>query len=122
MFFHHPVFGVGLGNFLYHSTQYSNILSRKVAHNMYVEILAELGIFGLILFLSMIVLTFKSIKQVKRRAKQRDAFLWAQALEMSLIGFLFCGLFGSIQFRLSLWVLIALSVALRQIALKGSRI
>jgi putative inorganic carbon (HCO3(-)) transporter len=65
-----PIIGVGIGNFTIYS------LHGMVAHNSYVEIAAELGIFGLLAYLILILAPFRSLgrleKEVKERASARD--------------------------------------------------
>lgn len=73
MFREHPLIGTGSGNFPYLSPEYSAFAAHvqrdtqaftdkfstgSPAHNMYLSISAELGIVGLILFLSVLVLAF----------------------------------------------------------------
>ncbi len=66
-----PIIGVGVGNFAIHS------LHGMVAHNSYVEIAAELGIFGLLAYLIVILASFRSLgrleKEVRRREGERDS-------------------------------------------------
>lgn len=73
VFADNPVVGVGPGMFKYHSQEYGNRLGiRKLtrtrkAHSLYLEVAAESGIFGLLSFLGMIVVTVYGLVSVRRR-------------------------------------------------------
>jgi probable O-glycosylation ligase (exosortase A-associated) len=66
----HPVFGVGLRNFVLVFPQYSNAEPR-VTHNVVFDMLSETGIPGCILFLAMIFATISHMFLLSRAA-QRD--------------------------------------------------
>jgi O-antigen ligase len=60
-----PIFGVGIGRFYTLSNEYAGTMLaaqgkvRENAHNYYLQVLAELGVSGLILFLTVIVLALR---------------------------------------------------------------
>jgi O-antigen ligase len=56
----HPIIGVGVGNFPIYS------IHDLVAHNSYVEIAAELGVFGLLAYLLVILLPFRSLGRLEK--------------------------------------------------------
>jgi putative inorganic carbon (HCO3(-)) transporter len=66
-----PIIGVGMGNLPIYSNH------GMVAHNSYAEIAAELGIFGLLAYLIVILAPFRSLarleKEVKARADERES-------------------------------------------------
>src|SRR5204862_4055565 len=75
MFTSNPVLGVGPGNFLPSMRQYAGGLlvladgaTEHVAHNMFVEIVAETGTLGFLAFLLLQVSTFMSLERTRRRA------------------------------------------------------
>jgi putative inorganic carbon (hco3(-)) transporter len=61
-----PIIGVGMGNF----TDIS--IKGMVAHNSYVEIAAELGVFGLLAYLIVILAPFRSLGRLEKEVKERD--------------------------------------------------
>jgi putative inorganic carbon (HCO3(-)) transporter len=61
-----PIIGVGMGNF----TDIS--IHGMVAHNSYVEIAAELGVFGLLAYLIVILAPFRSLGRLEKEVKERD--------------------------------------------------
>jgi O-antigen ligase len=56
----HPIIGVGVGNFPIYS------IHDLVAHNSYVEIAAELGVFGLLAYLLVILLPLRSLGRLEK--------------------------------------------------------
>lgn len=63
-----PILGVGLSNYSLHYKQFNedirfeNIESKRIANNIYVEIFAETGVFGFLLFLYLLVHLFQQTK------------------------------------------------------------
>jgi putative inorganic carbon (hco3(-)) transporter len=122
----HPIHGVGSGNFQQASIHYFLapgalvygqyfIDHPKVAHNMYLHVLAELGIVGLALFLSLIAFSVVSAYKAARsfeRAGDRDMELLARGLTIALLGLLAADFFLSGQFSKQLWLLLGLGPAL----------
>jgi len=122
----HPVRGIGSGNFQHASIHYFLapgalrygqyfIDHPKVAHNMYLHILAEMGIVGLSLFLSLVgfsVLATISAAQRFQRAGDRDMELLSRGLVVGLLGLLAADFFLSGQFSKQLWILMGLGPAL----------
>jgi O-antigen ligase len=68
-----PLLGVGLANFSYRYQEYSKTLGlapsarNRSPHNLYLEVAAETGIIGLVVFLFLIGLAFRSILYARRR-------------------------------------------------------
>ncbi len=118
MFKTHPLFGVGLGNFkplmpLYVSAG-ANYAS--LAHNTYIEYLAELGPAGLVLFTAIIVCTFRSFRRVRNRTRSLGSpsrlYLSALSLEAGMLGFLSGAFFLSAEYQKLLWAVVFLSIRL----------
>ncbi len=81
-----PISGVGLNNF--------PLVSGNVAsHNTYVQVLAELGLFGFLFFSAFIIFTFWDNWKVSRMLKGRDEhrffYLLSQGLQISMVSLLF---------------------------------
>jgi O-antigen ligase len=130
-----PVHGVGAGNFPVSSIHYllePGALPRsdfivdtpKVAHNVYLGVLAELGIVGLILFLglvlSLIACSVKAAWQFRRNDDWKMELL-ARAHVAALLGFMASLFFASDEFKKQLWLLLAMGPALLLIAQSGWR-
>ena len=127
---HNPVVGVGAGNFPVSSVHYllrpgtitrSDFIVDKplVAHNIYLEIPAELGIVGLVLFLGIIWFALRCGIRASRRfaeAGDIDMEVLSRAIVLGAIGMLTANLFLSQQFNKPLWLLLAAGTALLAIA------
>jgi len=117
----HPVTGVGLDGFseAYARSQYRFMQvtqTKRVAHNMYLEIVTGTGLLGLIPFLSLCLVSLYDIVRVAKKTAT-DSFLRdvANGLFAGTGGFLLASFFLSEQYEKTLWLLIALIVVLRSL-------
>lgn len=123
-----PAFGVGMGNFQTAEGTISPMARRSesghgvrwgAAHNTFVQIGAELGIPGLLLFVGLILSVFVTLRRVTRYARagpqMKDLSRLAQSLMAALIGFLVGGFFLSLAYADMLYTLVALSLALAKV-------
>ena len=107
----HP-FGVGLG---------MNILSSvdsgvgwHVIHNAYLQVGAELGVVGFILYLLLIWKTYQGLTAIERSPVHNIADL-AFAIRLSLIAFAVGGLFGAVAFNFYFFDPAGMAVALKSL-------
>ncbi len=124
-----PVLGLGYGAFpaaaprLLHETEGVDFRHIELhatgkaseTHNVYLGTLAELGIPGLVLFMSVLLATARQLIRTSKRAREAgSAFVAriANALLLSLLGWSVASIFLSTESSRSLWVLIGVSVAL----------
>jgi len=111
MFESSPLFGVGFGNFIVSQ----DILEVRGAHNIFLNILAELGLFGLLSFLAIQVSVLKNNFKSLRQEKSGVTPTISLCCNLSIIGFLAAGLFDSLlhSFAISLyfWMIFAVSVS-----------
>jgi O-antigen ligase len=131
----HPVRGIGSGNFPHASIHYFLepgalqygeffIDHAKVAHNMYLHVLAENGIVGLALFLALVGFSVVStVKAATRfeRAGDRDMELLARGVVVGLLGLLAADFFLSGQFSKQLWILLGLGPAMLALSHRRAR-
>ncbi len=130
-----PLTGVGAGNFRLSAIDYllqPGALERsdlivtdpKVAHNTYLEIWAELGIVGIALFISMLVIclscVWKAIRNFARR-RERSMEILSRTLLVALIALLVADFFASEQFQKALWLLLALCPAVLAMSVREER-
>ena len=138
MFYANPIIGIGQSNFpwtfgTYEASQGFNdrSFSGRQAHSAWVTLISELGLAGIVIIGAMLLRCYKDLKIVRTRftpvtSKQKHgqtvqagedmrAYL-ARAMEGSLIGFIVSGVFISILWYPSLWIMMALIVALRNIS------
>jgi O-antigen ligase len=118
----HPILGVGLGNFATATMRYAHgeyLMSRLVAHNAYMSVVAETGIIGLCLFLALHGMALKSL----HRARNVGAILHDPSLKMmsiaaegSLLAIMFSALSLSSEGLKYLWLFFGLAASLGRIA------
>jgi O-antigen ligase len=120
-----PLHGVGAGNFTVSSIHYllePGALLRddfivdtpKVAHNMYLQVLAELGVVGLVLFATILGFSLVCASKAARLARlggDREMEILSRALVVALIGLLAAYFFVSSEYSKQLWLLLALCPA-----------
>jgi O-antigen ligase len=93
----HPMLGVGLGAYGLANAHYTPALGNLDTHNTYLNILAETGFPGLVLFLALVTSVLRYAHAARRRAirafpAQSEMLRW---LLFGLVGYLIAGLFGS---------------------------
>jgi O-antigen ligase len=109
----HPVTGVGLANFSWfnylETGQYMN------THNTWLQVLAETGIPGLVLFVLMIARAFRTSLRAHRALSAAEIRSPVQPVAYGLVaaiaGFCTSGLFLSQGFTWSIYVMVALAAA-----------
>ncbi|MGB9183129.1 MAG: O-antigen ligase family protein [Solirubrobacteraceae bacterium] len=133
----HPLNGVGSGNFQnaeVHYLQAPGTISKNgadlivnvphVAHNIYLELLADLGIPGLLAFLGVvaaaIAATIKAARLFNRQG-DREMELIARSMFLVLVGFMTADVFLSGEFAKQLWIAFGVSAALLKLAYAASR-
>lgn len=121
-----PVFGVGPNNFgaaegtlspFAERQQYGRGVKWNAAHNSYVQVGAELGIPGVLLFIGMLGSAFVALRRSNRYGAADDAHAGpelTQAIAASLTGFVVGAFFLSLAYSEILFTLIALTVALQK--------
>ncbi|WP_206789020.1 O-antigen ligase [Amycolatopsis sp. MtRt-6] len=111
----HPVLGVGPGGFREHYAAESHNAEvdeqTPVAHNMYLEVAAELGLPGFALFAGVVGVAAVASERTVRRAGPGPRRTEAVAIQASLLAVLVTSTFLSEQYYLPLWSLAALAVA-----------
>jgi O-antigen ligase len=125
-----PVIGVGAGNFQVASIHYLLepgvitsdefiITTPKVAHNTFLEVLAEAGVIGLVLFLAIVGASLWWMLSAARKFSRLDdpaTELVVRGLVVATSGYLVAGLFISANYSKLLWLLLALGPACYAVA------
>lgn len=123
MFRDNPILGVGIGNYNTYYLSYSrklgldSRLQNRSAHNLYLEVAAERGVVGLIVFGGIVILTLRQTFTAGRKFKQlgRDDFSdLALALGVSFIAYLVASIFLHDAYPRFFWVLTGICWALPQ--------
>jgi O-antigen ligase len=117
-----PVLGIGIGNFKPTMRQFIPDLDllpdgtkERIAHNMYVEIAAEMGLLGLGTLVGMMVWAFVSLQRTYRRARDKGAelvTLAALGLQAGLFGFAVSSFFLSAQTVKLFWLMLFVTMTL----------
>jgi O-antigen ligase len=128
MFIEHPTFGVGAGSF---SSVYGGEFvppgrSRGLwmdPHNVYYQVLAELGLVGTTCFFLLVVLTFRTLRRARRACAPGHYGVIvpiAHAAEVALVVMLVTGWAGHNLYRFTYYFLAAVAVIAERLALAGS--
>lgn len=96
---------------------------QRGAHSIYFSVLGEHGYLGLILFLGIWALAFRTANQIRRQAMKQEETLWLHSLasmcQVSLVGYLVGGAFLSLAyFDLPYNILVVLVVSLNWLTAK----
>ncbi len=135
MFDDRPFTGVGAGNFPVSSVQYLLQPGRttrdqyiidtpKVTHNIYLQVLSELGLVGITLFVASVLLClFIGLRAARsfRGQGDRDSEILARGLVIALTGMLVAYFFSSELYSKQLYILLATAPALLSIATHQAR-
>jgi hypothetical protein len=115
----HPFLGAGPGGFFArYSQEEANKLDLRYlgknrrAHNMYLEIAADTGIVGLVVFLSIAAATLAQLRGVARLWAARgreDLVVLAQAFALALVAYLASAAFLQLSYQRYFWFLLALA-------------
>ena len=122
----HPIVGIGIGNFEDVEAAYASrttnlpavdivVDNPHVVHNSYLEVLAEQGIVGLVLFAAFLVgaltLGWRAVRAFTSSG-DTDLELIARGVLVALVGMLAASVFLSAEYEKQLWLLLGLSIAL----------
>jgi O-antigen ligase len=127
-----PVVGVGAASFGPASVKYvlrpgvvdtqqlaTYSAAPTIAHNIYLETLAELGVIGLLLFIPVLgiplLTTYRAARIFWARGDPRMELL-ARGVFVAQVGLLTTAFFASTQYSKNLWLLLALGPALEALA------
>jgi len=114
-----PWFGIGYRNWgVYYANHYDRD-NYGLPHNIFIDVSAELGYTGLIIFILMIIFTFINNYRTRKLAKDNNndfIFYTAHGLDAALIGLLVSGSFVSVLYYPFFWINMAMTVSLNYIA------
>jgi O-antigen ligase len=115
-----PVLGVGPLNFKDLSTAYTGLVQSNMAHNMVLEIAAEMGLPVLAIFLVLLASAFRAFTRTTRlrgtSPQARELAVWADGLRSGLTGYVVAGCFISAEYEKILWITIFLSIVVADLA------
>lgn len=125
MFKNNPLLGVGAGNYTVWFDHYAEQVGSEARgydepgeihypHNLYLEIAAETGLVGLIIFGMIVAVTLAHLRTANRALAEdglNEAAAVAKALELAAIGYLISSLFLHGHFQRYLWLMFGLAAA-----------
>ncbi len=120
----HPIFGIGMGNFSTVAEEESEkeheSTEWKQPHNVYTQLAAETGIPGLLLYLAILFLTFRSAWRVRKATRGRPALasqhLLAGCMILALMAYSVSNFFATTAYGFYLPCFAALAFALERYA------
>jgi O-antigen ligase len=133
MFTAHPLTGIGLGQFkplvpffagLAEGESFEDGSRERIAHNTYLEILAEMGILGLTTFIVILWTALRSLEKVRRQTSDHGppvVHQCALGLQAGIIGFSVAAIFVSAQYQKLFWFMLFVSMVLPAIARQAQR-
>jgi len=93
--------------------------SRRDAHSIFFQVLAEHGFTGIVLYIMLILSTFLSLRKLIQRSRRNPSLQWifscAQMLEASLIGYVVSGMFLSLSYFDLFYQFVAIVIILKQL-------
>jgi len=124
MFLDHPILGVGLNNYSTYYQDYSRDIgldNRREARDpasLYLQLLAEQGLVGTVVFLAIIYSVFSGLFRAFSGFKlieKNDEMYIASALFSALAGYMFMSLYRNNAYTNVFWVLIAICLSAMQV-------
>lgn len=125
IFMDHPILGIGLGNFNQAYQSYSRQLgvdARRVersAHSLYLETLAERGLVGFLVLISILAITYRDLYLADKRFlsnQLKELADMSAAVASSLTGYLVAALFLHDAYQGYLWIILGTCWALVKIS------
>ena len=99
-----PIFGIGFGKFVeFHG---------RGAHSAFVKCMAELGLAGYFVWLTLIVTSFKDLLTIERYHAGTELAKYAAIAQVSMVGFLSSAYFLSQTYSPIIYILFAITVVL----------
>ena len=121
----HPLLGVGLGNYVpvFSSYNVSNMKREAPAHNMYLDLAAQMGIPALLLYLTILAITWRGLwkreQQLKQEGRTRSfPYLLNLAIQAFFVNLMVFGLSGDVEFDYGAFIMLGAAITL--LASEGS--
>ncbi len=125
MFRDYPLLGVGIRNYPEHYLDYSSRLGldprreNREPHSFYLEIAAESGLAGILVFTAIFAFLYRAIRTARQRFEEAGAEDEAEmvvAFGLALLGYLTAALFVHAAYPRYFWLLVGIGLALPQAA------
>ena len=110
-----PFTGVGVRNILLVYGKYGDPLDTRVAHNSYLQIVVDCGIPGLILFLFLLVVTYRRLGKCRKilttYAPRSKIISYAHGMQVGMMGYVSSAFFASKEDIELIYTVFALAVS-----------
>ena len=111
-----PILGVGYFNFAPYFERYypeDVILGKaELPHNIFIQVGTDVGFLGLLIFIGLIFLSFKTCREFSDQDRSGKRFIIGRCANLSLLGLLISGQFVTVTYYPFIWIHLALVVAL----------
>ena len=107
IFLDHPLFGIGLGAYPYENAKYAPHVGLMDTHNTYLNLAAELGWPGLLLWCTLVLSVLRYARRARRHAPPSELTTQQAWLERALCAYLAAALFGSYSKLTFVYIVIA---------------
>ncbi|MFQ5700888.1 MAG: O-antigen ligase family protein [Acidobacteriota bacterium] len=115
----HPLLGVGMGNYVAQFWNYnaSGMKRAAPAHNMYLDLAAQMGIPALAIYLAMLLATWWSLRRMevdlKTAGRTRTfAYLMNLGIQAFFVNLVVFGLSGDVEFDYSTFIMLGMALTL----------
>ena len=125
MFQDHPVLGVGKMNYAVNYQYYSQALGidskswQQAAHNLYLEVLSETGLVGIVFFGALLLFMFRDMRRARAMLIEAQMPQYAEmifALTLGITGYLVASIFLHAAYPRYFWVLVGIALATPELA------
>lgn len=117
VFLDYPVFGVGPNNFAAVYDRYSPAPGRfRVAHNSYLQLLAECGMPAVLLFVGALAAAYWRLQKLRKATSLSWVEIQARMFQISILGYVLGSMFLNQAYNELIYHLIGLSVSLEVVA------
>jgi putative inorganic carbon (hco3(-)) transporter len=125
MFADHPITGVGLSSFITAFPEYNGQIAPRVAHNTFIQFIAENGFFAGLAYIVIVLLFFSNSRKISKWCQSNTQNphyeiikFCANSSVVSFLGLTVCSLFLSTNFYEIYFYLIAINNSLSIIVIK----
>jgi O-antigen ligase len=121
---HHPIFGVGPGQFVVSAADEAKAIGKKASwhatHNSYTQVSSEMGLVGLVFYLGMLLTTGRDLRRVRNSVAGiphlRSLNRMASCLFVSWVGYCVFSFFDAVAYMQYVPILAAMSFCLKSSA------